>query len=96
MSVAPTIPTMSESALPGFEEYIWYVVAVPAATPVPIVNVLNAGIVSALKSPEVAAALSGDGAEIVGSSAQQCTAFTASEISKYARVIEKAGITPTD
>lgn len=95
MAVAPQIPTMSET-LPGFEEYIWYAVAVPAATPRAVVSTLNSAIVNALKSSNVASVLTRDGAEIVASNPEQCTSYTKSEIAKYAEVIRKAGIARLD
>lgn len=96
MTVAPEIPTMSEAGLAGFEEYIWYVVAVPSATPAAIVKALNAGIVAALKSEEVSAVLTKDGAEIAATTSERCTAFTEAEIRKYANVIRNAGIKAAD
>ena len=96
MAVAPEIPTMSESGLAGFEEYIWFVAAVPAATPGARVKTLNSGIVAALQSAAVSAILTRDGTEIVANSPEQCTAFTKSEIKKYANVIDKVRVNLAD
>jgi tripartite-type tricarboxylate transporter receptor subunit TctC len=96
MAVAPEIPTMSESGLAGFEEYIWFVAAVPAATPGARVKTLNSGIVAALQSAAVSAILTRDGTEIVANSPEQCTAFTRSEIKKYANVIDKVRVNLAD
>ena len=52
--------------------------------------------VAALRSTEVSAILTKDGTEIVANTPDQCTAFTKSEISKYASVIKKAGMTSAD
>ena len=91
-AVAPEIPTISEAGLLGYEEYIWYVVAVPAATPPATVTALNSAIVAVLKSREVSDVLTADGAEIIAGTPEQCTAFTQSEINRYAKVIRDARI----
>ena len=96
MAVAPDIPTISESGLPGYEEHIWFAVAVPGATPAAIVKELNVGIVAALRSKDVAAILTKDGAEIMATGPEECTTFTESEIRKYADVIRKSGISAAD
>ena len=48
----PQLPPVAEAGLPGFENITWHNIAVPAGTPRPIVNRLNAvaGGVKALKS----------------------------------------------
>ncbi len=52
---APDVPTIAESGLPGFEASAWDGVFVPAGTPQPIVQRLNAAIRQALEDPELAA-----------------------------------------
>lgn len=91
--VAPDIPTIAES-LPGYEEYNWYVMVAPHGTPKAIVAKLNAEIVSALKNDRVATLLTNDGAEIIGSSPQECTRFIQEQIEKYARVVKAAKLRP--
>lgn len=89
-NVAPDVPTIAESGLPGYEEYNWYVMVAPRGTPKAIVTKLNADIVSVLKSKQVAAFLTNDGAEIIASSPQECTRFIQEQIKKYARVVKEA------
>src|SRR4051794_6327088 len=50
---APEVPTADESGLPGFEVDVWYGFAVPAATPRPVVQKLNAEIARALRDPKI-------------------------------------------
>jgi tripartite-type tricarboxylate transporter receptor subunit TctC len=96
MTVAPDIPTIVESGLPGYEEHIWFAIAVPAATPPAVVRELNKGVVSALRTRNVEELLTKDGAEIMGTTPEECTAYTRSEISKYADVIKRSGIRTMD
>src|SRR5207237_5354388 len=49
--VLPEVPTVAEAGVPGFEAFTWYGLFAPAATPRPIVEVLNARMNAALRSP---------------------------------------------
>jgi tripartite-type tricarboxylate transporter receptor subunit TctC len=57
-----------------------------------VVARLNAAIVAALKSPEVAARLDQLGYEPIGDAAEQFAATIRADIAKYAKVIKAAGI----
>lgn len=92
--VAPELPTIAEAGLPGYEEYNWYVIAAPKGTPREVVKLLNTRIVEILKNKEVAAVLTGDGAEVVASTPEECVRFVQSEIKKYAKVIHDAKLSP--
>ncbi|MEQ1774980.1 MAG: tripartite tricarboxylate transporter substrate binding protein, partial [Burkholderiales bacterium] len=47
----PSVPTIAESGVPGFEAVGWFGVVVPAATPKEIVAKLNSDLVRALAAP---------------------------------------------
>ena len=92
--VAPNVPTMIESGIPGYEMGNWYGFLMPAATPAAIVNLVNAKTVEALKRPDVRAALLKSEVEPVGSSPQEFAKFISSETAKYAALIKHVGIKP--
>ena len=89
---APDIPTVAESGIPGFEVTAWYGVSAPAKTPRPIIERLNTEIVRALNAPDLRERLTVQGADPVGNSPEQYTAFVENEIAKWAKVIQAAGI----
>jgi tripartite-type tricarboxylate transporter receptor subunit TctC len=89
---APDIPTVAESGVPGYEVTTFYGVSAPAKTPRPIIDRLHAEIVRALATPELRDRLKGQGAEPVGNTPEQYTAFMVGEIAKWAKVIKAAGI----
>ena len=91
-SAAPDIPTVAESGIPGFEVTVWYGVSAPAMTPRAIVDRLNSEIVRALNSPDLRERLKSQGADPVGNTPEQYTAFIQNEIAKWAKVIQAAGI----
>ena len=89
---APDIPTIAESGVPGYEVSTFYGISAPARTPRPIIDRLHTEIVRALKSPEVRDRLQGLGADPVGNTPEQYSAFIQSEIAKWDKVIKAAGI----
>ena len=91
-SAALDIPTVAESGIPGFEVTVWYGVSAPAMTPRAIVDRLNSEIVRALNSPDLRERLKSQGADPVGNTPEQYTAFIQDEIAKWAKVIQAAGI----
>ena len=62
---------------------------VPAGTPKPIVDKLNAEILKALRSPGMQDFMVKEGAQPVGSSPQELAAMFKREVVKYARVIDR-------
>ena len=89
----PGIPTLAESGLPGFDVTSWFGIAAPAKTPRAIVDQLNSAIVRTVNAPDLRARFLDQGAEPVGNTPEQYTAFIEREIAKWAKVIKAAGIT---
>ena len=93
-AVLPDTPTAAESGLPGFEISNWYAVAAPAAISPAIVKRLNTEIATALAAPELKKRFFELAADPFGSTPEQLAAYNRSEITKWARAIKAAGITP--
>ena len=91
-TAAPEVPTVAESGIPGFLVTTWYGVSAPAKTPRPIIDRLNSEIVRALNSPDLKSRLTNDGADPVGNTPEQYTAFVENEIAKWGKVIKAAGL----
>ena len=91
-SALPDVPTLDEQGLKGFETATWYGVAAPAGTPKEIVKKLHAEIVRIIKLPEVRERLASEGADFVGDTPEELTAFVKSEIAKWAKVVKQAGM----
>ncbi len=90
-SAFPNLPTMS-SFYPGFEADNWYAMFFPAGTPKEIVAKLNAEILKALKSPDVSSFMKREGADQVGSTPEELTAYFKKELDKYAKLIKARNI----
>jgi len=93
-AVLPDTPTVIESGLAGFEVSNWYAVAAPAATSPAIIKRLNSEILSVLTVPELKKRFFELAADPFGSTPEQLAAYNRSEITKWARAIKAAGITP--
>jgi tripartite-type tricarboxylate transporter receptor subunit TctC len=88
----PDVPTVAEAGVPGYVVTGWYGMFVPAATPAPVINVLQAAAVKALKSKDVSERLTGEAAEIVAGTPREFADFLKTEINKWAAVIRKAQV----
>jgi tripartite-type tricarboxylate transporter receptor subunit TctC len=66
----------------------------PAKTPRDIIMKLNAEAVKVVAMPEVRKRLANEGADPVGSTPEEYDAYIRSDIEKWIKVVEKAGIKP--
>jgi tripartite-type tricarboxylate transporter receptor subunit TctC len=89
----PTVPTVAESALPGFDVRTWAGVFAPKGTPAPVVAKLNAAIQQSLARPEVKARLEEVvGGDVQGSTPEAMKTMVAAEAARWTDVIKKANI----
>ena len=87
----PALPTMSEAGLKGFDVSTWFGIFAPGDTPRAIADRLNAGIVAALKAPDVRERLAAMGAEPKPDTPEQFAAFVKAELAKYEKVVKASG-----
>jgi tripartite-type tricarboxylate transporter receptor subunit TctC len=90
----PDIPTMAEAGFPEVEGFTWTAIAAPAGTPKDIIGKLHDLIVGGLAQPDVRAKLAAMAYVPIGSSPQDCADFFKSELAKWGKVIEQAGLKP--
>ena len=89
----PAVPTMAEAGVPGFEWRTWASLVVPAGTPRPIVERLNAELAKAIAAPEVREKLVSQGFEPIGSAPETVTQWTRDGLKRMSEVVKRAGIT---
>jgi tripartite-type tricarboxylate transporter receptor subunit TctC len=90
--VAPDIPTLDESGVPGFDATAWFGLFAPAGTPREIIARLNQEVAEAVKDPVVNEKLLALGAEPVSSSPESFSTFFKGEVAKWARVVKTAKV----
>ena len=91
--LAPGLPSMAASGLPGFEITSVNAMFAPARTPVSIITRLSQELVWVLAQEEVKQRFLSVGAEAGGSTPEQITARVKSDYAAVAKLIKKAGIT---
>jgi tripartite-type tricarboxylate transporter receptor subunit TctC len=90
--LAPNIPTLAESGMPGFELVAWNAMFAPAKTPPEIVSRLHAEIAKALTQAEMRERLLRLGFEPGKGTPESLAAFVQSESARWGASIRKAGI----
>jgi len=88
----PDVPTVAETVAPGFEMGAWQGIVVPAGTPAPIIDRLNAEVRKALQAEPVRRQLALQGAQPLGSTPAQYQAYIGSETRRFGEVIKAAGV----
>ena len=91
MKKLPNVPTVAESGFPGFEATDWKGIVAPAGTPAPIVARLNAEVVRALHTQEVADRLASEGSEPIGGSPEKFAQFIRDEGRKWGDIVRQSG-----
>ena len=89
--IAPQLPTVAASGLPGFEALQWFGVLAPAGTPREIVTRMHDEVAKALQQAEVQERLQGLGMQIVAGGPDQFGSFMRSETAKWARIVRESG-----
>ena len=87
----PDVPTIHESGVPGFEAVNWFGLFAPAKTPRTIVSRVNGALVKTVKTPELQAQFIALGADPVGSTVEEFTAFVKRDMEKYEKVVRISG-----
>jgi tripartite-type tricarboxylate transporter receptor subunit TctC len=92
-STLPSVPTLDESGLKGFQAVAWNGLTAPARTPKNIIDKINTDVLKVIRLPELVEKLKAEGSDPVGSSVDQYAKFLRDEIAKWNKVIKFANIT---
>jgi len=88
----PNVPTIAEQGVAGFESGTWQGALVPAGTPPEVVARLNAELTRIIRSPEVRARLTSQGAEVHTMSPAEFSTFFGREKKRWATVVAAGGV----
>ncbi|HEY4373976.1 MAG TPA: tripartite tricarboxylate transporter substrate binding protein [Burkholderiales bacterium] len=92
LTVAPDIPTLNESGLPGFNVTSWYGLLVPAKTPDDVVARLEQAAQKTVKMPDIAATMARQGLDVETDTPAQFATKIRDESKTWAALINKLGI----
>ena len=89
--LAPGIPTLEASGLPGFLSEALHALFAPAGTPQPIVMRLNQEVTKYLRSPEAGDIFLKAGIEVAPGTPEELTATMRSEVARIEKLIKAGG-----
>jgi tripartite-type tricarboxylate transporter receptor subunit TctC len=92
--LAPDLPTVAESGVPGFEFDSWWSLLAPARTPAALIGMLNAETGRTLKLTDVKERFADLGVDPVYGSPAEYSAFLRREIDKFGGLIKSIGLKP--
>lgn len=92
IAIAPELPTVAESGLPGFDVSLWSGVLVPRATPRDIIVKLNGVLVRILALPDMKEKLAAQGAEVTPSTPEQFAKLIVTEIDRLGKIAKAANM----
>ncbi len=91
----PDVPPVAEQGLPNYELFAWFALMVPAATPAPVIERLNAAVRHAMADATLRERLgTGFGMALLPSTPAEAAAFIRAETTKWGDAIRAAGIEP--
>jgi tripartite-type tricarboxylate transporter receptor subunit TctC len=88
----PDVPTISEQGVKGFESGTWQGVMLPAGTPPAVAEKLAAELTRIIRSPDVRARLSAQGAEVYTMNTGEFSTFFERERKNWAAVVAKGNV----
>jgi tripartite-type tricarboxylate transporter receptor subunit TctC len=90
--LAPELPGMAESGIPGVDVKAWFAFFIPAKTPRPIVEKINRDTVAALADPALKGKLEAIGMVAGGTTPDELAALVQAETDRWGAVIKQAKI----
>ena len=89
---APSVPTLEESGLKGFEASTYIGVAAPSGTPQPVMKRLNEAVRKVMSTPDVVERLRTLGTEPGASSPEEFRKMISDELDKWREVARKSNL----
>ncbi|SDD82845.1 Tripartite-type tricarboxylate transporter, receptor component TctC [Cupriavidus sp. YR651] len=93
-SALPSVPTMAEAGVTGYEVYEWNAAFVPAGTPEAIVAKLSDALQKVMSSPEIRQRVTELGGEVVAAPPADATRFIDTQTRLWAKVLKDGNVKP--
>jgi len=90
--ILPNVPTIAEQGLPTYEVTLWFGMWAPSATPLPVVQKLNAAVNAIVFEPQVKEQFSKLGIEPAPLNPEDFSKFVRSEMEVYRKIVRAANI----
>ncbi len=92
LKILPSLPTVAEAGVPGYESTTWFGPLAPAKTPREIITKLNVELMKILQQQDVVKRFTAEGIEALGGSPEQFSSHIKTEVDRWARVVREAKI----
>lgn len=92
VAIAPNVPTFAESGYPEYESFFYMALAAPAGTPPAVLSKISTDVIAALKTEDMAKALTNVGFQGVGESPAQFAAFLVKDRANAADRVKAANV----
>ena len=89
---SPSVPTVSENGLPGYESVGWFGLLAPANTPKEVVDKLNKAVVAIMAMPDVIEHMAKLGAEPEPQTPDEFGRYINADVAKWAALVKEQGI----
>jgi tripartite-type tricarboxylate transporter receptor subunit TctC len=89
-TLAPGLPAVAESGVPGYESVVMYALLAPAKTPASIVNKLQSELAKSFHEPVMAERLAAAGVEPIASTPHELAAAMDYEMTRLGKIIKEA------
>lgn len=88
----PSVPSLAESGLPGYDVSTWYMLLAPTGTSKALVTKVYNDAKAGLSQPDAVKALSGGGTELVYSTPEDSAKLLRVELARWSKVIRDANV----
>jgi tripartite-type tricarboxylate transporter receptor subunit TctC len=93
----PDAPTVAEAGVPGFAVAGWFMIVAPAQTPPAIVDKLHKALIAVMNEPDVKARIAQLSlVSLPTPSVADMQAYVKSEIARWGKIVQQAGIAGTE
>jgi tripartite-type tricarboxylate transporter receptor subunit TctC len=87
----PSVPTIAESGVPGFEANNWFGLLAPRGTPTPIITRIHGLVAASAQSADVRERMLRDGADTVGGTPQEFAQLIRAELKRWGEIVKLSG-----
>jgi len=94
VDLLPDLPAIAEQGLPDYDMSLWFGMWAPAATPIPVVQKLNAAVNAIVFEPAVKEQFQKLGIEPAPMKPEDFQKFVRSQMDFYKKIVARAGIQP--
>ena len=90
--IMPTVPTIDEAGISGFQALTWFALVAPPGTPEAITGKIYRDTLEALRIPEVSSRIAAMGMDVVGMNPEESGRFFAQEAALWGKIVREAKI----